>query len=57
MFYERDLYNGFFIEAGAFDSETMSVSLYFEKGESFDFRSQTTLHVFQDFLDLVGDTT
>jgi len=31
VFYERDLYNGFFIEAGAFDSETMSVSLYFEK--------------------------
>lgn len=31
VFHDKDLYNGFFIEAGAFDSETMSVSLYFEK--------------------------
>jgi len=31
VFHDKDLYNGFFIEAGAYDSETMSVSLYFER--------------------------
>jgi len=36
VYHDKEIKNGFFIEAGAFDSETMSVSLYLEKELNWD---------------------